>query len=531
MVILITITWSPVALQPFQTMDQCKLQTQQLEKVTMRFTILHLKIGNIDSAYDEFKALESQEYLVEEIVKSLYANNTLEVLQIFNFICKFNRSASSYKAINTLYEEMAKNNQLEQKEIIPMYFKIQSAYNSSDRNIKPQFSILQKQYQALNSKLSTLKVKIVNSIVNNIKNRRFERLNDMINITQSLSLQDAMLFQADVVKQYLTVTNTTQFANLLNFVQVSNSFTTICNFYAAIWKELETSGALETMEALAVWTHASEIVDTRQIQDTLCSAISAVRAPAYRQMLVYRYTDYIKNGQITEIRNLHQTYRLTHFFAYFIRLMSKTELIKMLVKLLDAIIALPYVADMCFTAAVVYRELIDLKIANSIGSFEHLQILHFVKKITTNSDYKNLDEVSKSKCESIAERTPTAFEQILKGSTSNCSLLNRNYDEEPLFCASSNSTGRAGYRNIYSGTLAVDDAYKLWNLSVNSAGVYLMNRSNFSLRYVSGTVMGSAEDFDAQLDYFRLRVMDNDFILLEPTRGILFTIKIYSLRF
>jgi hypothetical protein len=95
-----------------------------------------------------FKALESQEYLVEEMVKSLYVNNTLEVLQIFNFICKFNRSASSFKAINTLYEEMAKNNQLEQKEIIPMYFKIQSAYNS-DRNIKPQFSILQKQYHAL----------------------------------------------------------------------------------------------------------------------------------------------------------------------------------------------------------------------------------------------------------------------------------------------------------------------------------------------------------------------------------------------
>lgn len=75
-------------------------------------TLLHLKKGNVDSAYNEFKVLESQEKLIEETIKSIYANNTVELLQVATLICKFNRSASSYKAINTLYEEMLKNNQL-----------------------------------------------------------------------------------------------------------------------------------------------------------------------------------------------------------------------------------------------------------------------------------------------------------------------------------------------------------------------------------------------------------------------------------
>jgi hypothetical protein len=177
-----------------------------------------------------------------------------------------------------------------------------------------------------------------------------------MNITQRLSLQDAESFQAEVVNQYLAGTNTTQFSMLLDFIQILNSHSTMCKFYVAIWQELQTSGNSETMEALVVWSLVSEIMDSTQfIGSILIARISITSRPRHSSRRSSSYTDYIQNGQTAEIRNLHQIYRMRYFFAQYIWALSSKELVDNIIKIFDAINALPYVADMCFAAEAVNR--------------------------------------------------------------------------------------------------------------------------------------------------------------------------------
>jgi hypothetical protein len=298
-----------------------------------------------------------------------------------------------------------------------------------------------------------------------------------------LSLQDAESFRADLVKKYLISTNKTQFAILLDFVRILNSSDAMCKLYTVIWRELQESGANETMEALAVWNHVSDIVKPKPKPNSLsslksrppCSHIADSNAPAHRQTFFSMYTDYIKNGQTMEIRNLHQTNRMEYIFADYIKSLRSNDFEDNFIKLLDAINLLPYVADMCFATAACSNKMWS-------NSFEHFRLLQSVKNIMHKSEYANLDKVSKTKCESVLKSIPATFQQLLNGTTSNCSLLNRHYDLDPLLCATSNSTEQ-GYRSIYLGTPPYGDAITFWNLTVHSAGVRLTNHVNFTLRY------------------------------------------------
>jgi hypothetical protein len=489
-------------------------------KLIIKLAYVHLKYaGNVDLAYDEFNASESDELSIEEIIKLLYEEK-VELLKITTFAFKFNRSASSYTAINTLCDEMGKDKQLEQIEFIPLYLKITNFINDLEFKTEPHG--LKKQYHALRSKLSRTKENIIDSIVNDIITRSFDRPNDMINnITKKLSLQDAESFLADVVKQYLASTNTSQLEMLLDFIQISNTYTVICNFYKTIWQKLlQRSGINETMEALMVWSRAYELVRTRNLSSGPCWDIANSSASAYQQTLLFsNYTNYVKNGKIGEIINLHRTYGMKYFFdKYITSLQSFSEFENHSIKLFDAIDALPNIADTCYAAAAFYQESIIQFIFDSALHFRMLQI---VKRIVNSSDFANLDKVSKAKCESVQSRTPAVFRQVLHGTTFNCSLLNRYYDLEPLFCANLNRTEQR-YRNVYLEMEPDVEAYKFWNITVHSAGgVHLINHANFTLRYTGsgGNVTASDTHFDPQLDYFRLRVKDNDYILFEPASG------------
>jgi hypothetical protein len=362
-------------------------------------------------------------------------------------------------------------------------------------------------------------VKIVNIIVNNIKSRAFNRSSDMMNVTQTLSLEDAESFDADVVKQYLHRTTDEYFAMFLDFIQLSNSYTMICNFYMAIWHDLQSNSEGQTMEALMVWTHASEIVESRNILGTRCSDIADGSAPGYRQTLYAKYSDCIKNGKTGEIRILHEKYEMRYFFAVYIQSLGYKEIKDNMLKIFDTVKALPFVEDMCFTAASVYNELIDLNYTKSIGTFEHFQTLFFVKEMMSRSDYATLDTFSKTKCESVFGTTPKIFQKILTANMSKCSILNRYYQYEAL-CGASFVNPENGYRNIYSGTLMPDDVHKLWYITMHSTGMYLTNYGNFRLRYVGGNVRGTGtteQETDLQLESFHIRALDDDYILLEPS--------------
>jgi hypothetical protein len=166
-------------------------------------------------------------------------------------------------------------------------------------------------------------------------------------------------------------------------------------------------------------------------------------------------------------------------------------------------------------------------------TFEHFQTLQTVKKMIDNPSFKNIaDKFAKSKCESVVAIIPPVFHQLLYGDTSNCSLLNRHYENELLFCTSLESTDEFGYRNIYTSTPKADAADQFWNIRVSlnvTYGVFLRNNyhNNIDLRFVDDSVRGSYQNLDVQLDYFRIQIKDNDYILLEPTSSKFFDPHIY----
>jgi hemerythrin superfamily protein len=405
---IFAIIWSPVEAQ---IMDPCKLRTQQLEKniqrSTMKVSLLYLKYGRADYAYSVFLDLPNHLDFLDEFIASVYWNSTVELYHLTDFIYQYQYLGAMHTGINFLYEQMKKKNQSEQRETIPLYYKVQEVVCEPNINNFYQPDD-QKQFHALNSKLTPIKEQIVNTIVNDIKSRKFNRSIDMMDITEILSFQHAGSFFSDVFKQYLASTKSTQFSfspELLDFIQNLNLYSTICKFYGAIWEELRTSSNNETMEALVVWSHASEIKCS--VESTRynyhCWKIAAKRAPAYRKTLFSIYTDYIKKGKTEEIRNLHEKYRMRNILANYIISLSSNEFQILIIKLLDAISALPYVADKCFATSAVSKKILLMNQTNPtmIGSMEHLQTLQIVKRTMNSSDYVNLDEFSKTECESV----------------------------------------------------------------------------------------------------------------------------------
>lgn len=251
---------------------------------------------------------------------------------------------------------MKKNSQLEEKEMILLYFRLQ---NLSDyANFVSQTHALQKNYRDLKTKLAPHKQKIMTSLVNDIKKEDFVRPKAVLDIVNSITKWTGeKLFMTDLVNTYITSTSLTDFEHLYKFsTKIISTWSSQCHALAAIWQKLKSSGSGESMEALAVWSYASEITKVRNIVDAQCLDIASNNAPAYKQTLVSDYNSNIKYGRTSIIKELHAKYWMRYFFNDYISSLSLYELSNNnFNRLIDTIDDLPWIEDMCFALDAVYQ--------------------------------------------------------------------------------------------------------------------------------------------------------------------------------
>jgi hypothetical protein len=499
---------------------------RKLTEITKRFVKSHLKNGNddVDSAVDELEALGNKDEWAETLVKLIFHDSKVSLQHLTSFVCKIQNFSTSYIAINALYEKLEDFDRLEEIEVVVLFYKIH--YLVEDTSFKLQSAELQQNILGLKQRLEKNKHEVMNSLVDNIKNGEFERPNSVRNQTTQFDDGADKFYFMDLVKLYLKSTSLDEFPHLNDFILSLPTYISQCIAQETIWQELQVSGHNDTMEALVVWMRASEITKARNSSNDQCLEIADSPAPAYEQTLISNYKNFIKNGRILEIIDLHGKYDITYFLANYIYSLSKLEMQnENFNKLIAAINALPHIEDVCIAASAVYEQLENFEMSET---FEHFQTLQTVKKMMTDENYKSMtDKFAKSKCESVVAIIPPVFHQLLYGDTSNCRLLNRQYDSEPLFCTSLKSTDEFGYRNIYLSTSKEDAADQFWNLRVSlnvTLGVFLRNNyhKNIDLRFVNDNMRGSNHNLDELLDYFRIQIKDNDYILLEPTSSKFF---------
>jgi len=316
--------------------EKQKLENFHL-KTVMKLTVSQLQNGDIDSASIEFAALKNRDELIEELVQSAYRNKKVQLHHLTAFVCQINGFTTGYVAMSALYQEMVKNNQPEEQEMIAMYYK--TLQLADCKYFASQSSQLKNNILELKT---DLEVKIMSPLVDDIKNRSFERPNQVVNRTKQL-WNGEELFLSQLAKFYVTrMSSSSQCSNLLDFVRRLPSYKSMCHAYATIWQELGG----DTLEALAVWSHASEIVKMAgNISDAQCTDIADSRPPAYVQTLDLDYQNYIEHGHTDKIRDLHARYYLRTWFAYYLGTRHLSELQNSnFNKMVDAIYALPYIS-------------------------------------------------------------------------------------------------------------------------------------------------------------------------------------------
>lgn len=492
---------------------------QQLQKdheaSVKKLMIANLQDGDVDTAVAEFVTLENKNALAPEFVRSAYSSNKVQLIHLARFTCKINFYATGYLAINALYEEMAKKNQLEAKEIVLLYLRVKILADEAD--FKNQPSADQNNILHLTETLAPHNLKIMTLLISNIKSEAYQHPKSILEVAKSIP-NGEQLFLSDLVKLYFEKTSFSYFNRLYNFAKGLPYYSNICYSYAAMWKELKSRGSGESMEALAVWSHASEIAKMRLIADDRCQDIANSEAPAYHRTLVSQYNSNIKFARTSNIRELHQQYKLSYFFADYIGSLSIHELQNdNFNRVVDAIEALPYTEDICFATYAVNER---FKQSAMLGLFEHFQNLRAIHKVRASSGYGTMDAFAKSKCESAYSYQPAAFTKLLNGQTSNCRLKNR-YVDEPLYCTGDAFTEH-GYRRVFTWIPNETDEDQYWSISANNNphGVRFHNldHTSMDMRYIHGTVRGSPENLDKQTDYFRIDTIDG-YVLLQPTSG------------
>jgi len=96
------------------------------EKAVMKLVIMQLQNNHVDTAHDEFVALKYRDELAEEFVQSAYSDSRVNLAQLAKFVCRINIFNTGYIGINALYKEMAKHNQLEEKQMILLYYRLKN---------------------------------------------------------------------------------------------------------------------------------------------------------------------------------------------------------------------------------------------------------------------------------------------------------------------------------------------------------------------------------------------------------------------
>jgi hypothetical protein len=498
-------------------LNQSELKRQEIEKnheqAVMKLVIIHLQNSDVKSALTEFMALKNRDAWTEKLVESAFSDSKVQLPLLAKFVCKINDFTTGYIGINALHKEMDKNNQLEEIETILLYYR--TKIFMEDIGFEFLSFELKNNYHELISKLLPHQNSILTSLVREIKSEALDRSKKAVEGVGCIGSKSEEYLLTDVMTLYLRGSSTrlAQFPQLYKFVVAMNSYSSTCYAFAAIWKELKAhDGAGETMEALAVWSYASDITKMQHISDAQCIEIADSRAPAYKETLFSKYENYINNGGKSQIRELHKTYELSYVFDEYVRSLSLIELQNdnYFNKLVDVIDNLPFYYDICSAAATVYER---FEASSMLGTYEHFQTLQIAYSWKDSSYGPN-------KCKEVLdENMPTVFKKLLDGETSNCRLINRYYNE-PLYCPTRwYERNSGGITQISTWILNDDDPGQYWNIKAfRGNGVVLTNNyyTKFHLRFLEGSVYGADKDYNLNYDYFRIHSKD-DYILLEPT--------------
>jgi hypothetical protein len=226
-----------------------------------------LQNNHVDTAHDEFVALKYHDELAEEFVQSAYSDSRVNLAQLAKFVCNINIFNTGYIGINALYKEMAKHNQLEEKQMILLYYRLKNL------EMNEQFASI----------LPELK---------EIESGSFYRSKEVIDVAKGISGGE-QLFMYDLVRTYLSRTTLTKFTQLYNFAKSLPTNNSQCIAYAVIYQQLQVTGTGNTMEALAVWLLTYEIAKTDIYSHARCKEIASSTMPAYRDTLVSNYKNYV----------------------------------------------------------------------------------------------------------------------------------------------------------------------------------------------------------------------------------------------
>lgn len=483
------------------------------EESVIKLTVLHLESGDVKSACKEFEGLKNRVSLAEKMVQSAYLNSKVKLQDLATFVCQINFYLTSLLAISALYTEMEKKKQLDEKETIILFYELQyTLVNDSKFATLPSG----KKFLDLKMKLLPHKAAIMTSLVNDIKKGEFERPNKVVECAKS-TWRCERLFVPDLMQLYLASANLNNFALLYHFVRQLTSINNTCEAYVAIWPQLRANGTGDTIEALAVWSHASEILKMENVSGKSCNEIAKSKPPSYMHNLISTENIYTKYGLSNNMKYQPKNYHMVYFFADFISTQPNYKMQnKYFNKIIDTINDLPSTFDKCYAMSAVYKKLKNL---GMLENFEYFQVLSTLKRIKTRS---TLNAYSKSKCESAAVDTPKIFHKLLYEGTSNCRLLNRFYSHSALYCASW-FYQQFGYRKIYAWEYesADDKTSTRWDLRMSNENhgfnLHSKDQPNYYLRYIYDDVRGSEEKYDVHYDFFRIHIKDIDYIVLEPT--------------
>ena len=485
-------------------LEEQRNETYQ-EQLALKLVIQNLQKGHVDFAWNTFKELQVADLMgylvVEDFLLSAYSDSKVGLQQLVPFVCKIENLVTTYTVIKDLFNKMSENNQLENKETTLMYLRLQ--FLVTDAKFESKETGLKSNILELKSKLATHTDKILTSLVNEIQSGAFDRAKKLVEIAG----ESEELLLNDLMKLYLSKTNLNEFMQLYNFVHSLPLFASMCYAHSAIWQELRATGSGDTMEALAVWMHASEITKDQNMSDARCMKIANVRIPKHKLTRISNYKTYLESSAGNEIAKLHKLYNMNYIFTDYINSLNLTDFNEFS-GLVEVINKLP-TFDQCISVAAIYEKF--KASPQMLGSFQHFQILQIVKEARAHPNYSSMDKFARSKCESVTRNTPYLFNKVLFQNTKNCKLINRVY-EEPLYFSELHDVV---YREIDTWIPKTDAANQYWNLGLQGQTVSLVNNfyNTYKLAFLNGTLRGY--DIITRENNLRFQTTKDDFFMLE----------------
>jgi hypothetical protein len=130
-----------------------KLKLRLSEKKILLITLL--QNGDVHSASREVEAFKDRDALAEELVQSAYPDTKVQLQHLTTFVYNITYFSTSYLATNALYQELAKNNKLENKETLALFYRTASV--AADPNFETQSADFKSNLLELKTKLAPYK--------------------------------------------------------------------------------------------------------------------------------------------------------------------------------------------------------------------------------------------------------------------------------------------------------------------------------------------------------------------------------------